>query len=47
MKMFKAPLSKMKEFFRKYKENKKCCQALNAQIKKLNNMIDKMDKDEV
>jgi len=45
MKMFKAPLYKMKQFFKKYKENRKCCKALNAQIKELNKMIDDMNRE--
>jgi hypothetical protein len=36
MKMFKAPMDKMQEFFKKFKEYKQCCKVLNEQNKLYN-----------
>jgi len=36
MKMFKAPMKKMEEVFKKLKEYKECCKTLNEQNKLYN-----------
>lgn len=43
MKMFKASAEKMKVFFKKFSEYKKCCELLNKQNREYNKKFTKKD----